>query len=606
MTIKNSTNEDEDYMMPVEDVNNITYKFVERKVILRIRNRVCESAEELVHSDLFKIMVIKSIDFLKKRHSILLRMFGQGPDAEISTQTLIQTLQYLIKLNLEETCKILPQAECFLGNEEQLFNYTEFLYNYWRSFDRIIICDSIGDRLDKRPYRTFNNRVEFLGDLIRKVYRDIQENLMKHPNIYRQIHAGANIGTIALPKRLHLPASYPKTLEKIGVIRQILINPPLVLETPMNKRKGQFERVDENPLPKLNLHPDEWLCFPVKVGSLIILTYIHETFYSLGLSMANLFQIATDEELEKKPDGIYFYGVEENLYSEDCACKTCFFDDEEEGLLIATVPRTDEFGYFGYLKKMILTLHNIIKMKNHNLPFHGSFTKIHLRGGESASILLIGDTGAGKSETLEAFQTEGDDLISDITIIADDMGSLGYGESGEVLGYGTEVGAFLRLDDLSPASTFGTIDRAIFMNATKTNARVIIPVTELHDVLKGTSVDFLLYANNYEVVDEEHPIIERFKSAEEALSVFRQGKAMSKGTTAATGLQSTYFVNIFGPPAYRELHEELAKQYFDDMFAQGVFIGEIRTELGIKGMERKGPQKASKALIQLIQEIKEI
>lgn len=592
-------------MIPVEDRNNISYKFVERKVILRIRNRVCESAEELVHSGLFEIMVIKSIDYLKKRRSILLTMFGKEPDAKILTQTLIRTLQYLIKLNLKETCKILPQAECFLGNEEQLFNYTEFLYNYWRSFDRIIICDSIGDRLDKRPYRTFNYRVESLGDLIRKVYRDVQENLMKHPNIYRQIHAGANIGTIALPKRLALPNSYPKTLEKIGVIRQILINPPLVLETPMNKRKGQFERIGENPLPKLSLQPEEWLCFPVKVGSLVILTYIHETFYSLGLSMANLFQIATDEELEKKPDGIYFYGVEENLYSEG-SCQTCFFDDEEEGLLIATIPRSDEFGYFGYLKKMILTLHNIIQMKNHNLPFHGSFTKIHLREGESASILLIGDTGAGKSETLEAFQTQGTDLISDITIIADDMGSLQYEDSGKVLGYGTEVGAFLRLDDLSPASTFGTIDRAIFMNATKINARVIIPVTELHDVLRGTPVDMLLYANNYEAVDEEHPIIEQFESPEEALNVFRQGKAMSKGTTAAKGLQSTYFVNIFGPPVYYELHEELAKQYFTDLFAQGTFIGEIRTQLGIQGMERKGPQEASEALLQLIQKIKKV
>jgi hypothetical protein len=593
-------------MSPVEATNNINYRFVERKVILRIRNRVCESAEELVHSALFEIMVIKSIEYLKERRSILLTMFGKEPDAKISTQTLIQTLQYLIKLNLEETCKILPQAECFLGNEEQLFNYTEFLYNYWRSFDRIIICDSVGDRLDKRPYRTFNYRVESLGDLIRKVYRDIQENLMKHPNIYRQIHAGANMGTIALPKKLNLPETYPKILEKIGVIRQILINPPLVLETPMNKRKGQFERVDENPLLKMSIYPDEWLCFPVKVGSLVILTYIHETFYSLGLSMANLFQIATDEELEKKPDGLYFYGVEEDLYSEDCECKTCFFDDEEEDLLIAAIPRSDEFGYFGYLKKMILTLHNIIKMKNGNLPFHGSFTKIYLREGEAASILLVGDTGAGKSETLEAFQSQGTDLISNITIIADDMGSLKYGESGEVLGYGTEVGAFLRLDDLSPASTFGTIDRAIFMNATKTNARVIIPVTELHDVLRGTPVDMLLYANNYEAVDEEHPIIERFESPEDALNVFRQGKAMSKGTTAAKGLQSTYFVNIFGPPAYYELHEELAKQYFTALFDQGAFIGEIRTQLGIKGMERKGPQIASEALLQLIQDIKRI
>ena len=46
----------------------------------------------------------------------------------------------------------------------------------------------------------------------------------------------------------------------------------------------------------------------------------------------------------------------------------------------------------------------------------------------------------------------------------------------------------------------------------------------------------------------------------EALKVFRDGTSMSKGTTTSTGLVHTYFANIFGPPQYRELHEQLAGQ----------------------------------------------
>ena len=58
-----------------------------------------------------------------------------------------------------------------------------------------------------------------------------------------------------------------------------------------------------------------------------------------------------------------------------------FFDDLENDMLIATIPCRDEFGYFGYLKKMALTLHNIIMLKRGRLPYHGAMFNIALRGG---------------------------------------------------------------------------------------------------------------------------------------------------------------------------------------------------------------------------------
>ncbi len=50
---------------------------------------------------------------------------------------------------------------------------------------------------------------------------------------------------------------------------------------------------------------------------------------------------------------------------------------------------------------------------------------------------------------------------------------------------------------------------------------------------------------------DEHPVIERFKSAEWALDIFREGAVMSKGTTTSSGLVHSYFANIFGPPEYK-------------------------------------------------------
>ena len=83
----------------------------------------------------------------------------------------------------------------------------------------------------------------------------------------------------------------------------------------------------------------------------------------------------------------------------------------------------------------------------------------------------------------------------------------------------------------------------------------MLPVTSLEDVLRGYPVDFLLYANNYEAVDEAHPVIDRLADDEAALAVFREGAAMSKGTTTSTGITNSYFANPFRPAQRRDQHE---------------------------------------------------
>lgn len=180
------------------------------------------------------------------------------------------------------------------------------------------------------------------------------------------------------------------------------------------------------------------------------------------------------------------------------------------------------------------------------------------------------------------------------------MGSLNIDKDGDILGYGTETGAFVRLDDLQPGFAFGQIDRTIIMNPNQVNARVVLPVTTFHNVSKGFKVDFVLYANNYETVDEDHPVFEAFSTPEQAIDVFRAGNVMSKGTTSTTGLVHTYFANIFGPEQYQELHEQIAKRYFQAFFDQGLFVGQMRTQLGVIGKERSGPQEAAAELLAVL------
>ena len=368
----------------------------------------------------------------------------------------------------------------------------------------------------------------------------------------------------------------------------------------MNKRTGKFERVRKNPLELFDLKAGEWLCYPAKVGSLIILIYFHNRFAELGHSLCNLFEMAEDEDLARKPDAVYAFGVPDGVLNGFGSFPTVFYDDEENGILVGAIPGRDEFGYFGYLKKMVLTLHNIIMMKKGKLPFHGAFVRIRLKGGLDKTILFIGDTGAGKSETLEALRDLGETSIEDLIIIADDMGSLEMAPAG-VIGYGTEIGAFLRLDDLPPGYALGQIDRAIIMSPNQVNARIILPVTTFLNVVKGHKVDFILYANNYEDIDDDHPIVEFFANPGQAFSVFREGTVMSKGTTTTTGIVHSYFANVFGPPQYKELHEALAHKFFQAFFKQGIPVGQIRTRLGISGWERQGPLDASRELLKIIQ-----
>ena len=578
-----------------------TLSIIGNKVVLNIRERMCETAEEMLASDKFRLVLNHCLNNLRSKNSPLLEFFGTCEADEECIDYLVKTLSLLVKYEANVVPHIYDKSARFLKDLDKLAGFVEYLYDYWRHFDRFIINDSEGDRLDKRPYRTFNETIEQLTHLIRTVYRHIQENITgSHPSVYRQVPAGAEMAVISLPKDIAYQGENYRKLNSVPVIRQMLIYPPLVIQQPMNKRTGDFKKINQNPVDLVDLTPGEWLCYPAKVGKFLIMVYFHLDFFELGFSMCNLFELANDSDLEKKPDALFIYGVPGNLIDGLAKYSTVFYDDDENKIFVGAIPDRPEFGYFGYLKKMILTLHNSIVMKMGNMPFHGAMVKIMLQGNKEATILMMGDTGAGKSETLEAFRVLADKYIRELTIIADDMGSIELDQNGCPIGYGTEIGAFLRLDDLQPGYAFGHLDRSIIFNPSQVNARIVFPVTKFETVIAGHKIDYILYANNYEEIDTEHPVIEKFTSPEWALDIFSEGAVMSKGTTTTTGLVHSYFANIFGPPEYKEVHDKIAAKYFASFFKNNVFVGQMRTRLGISGYESNGPKEAAMALLRII------
>lgn len=585
-----------------------SYKLFDGKVVIRTRGRICEKPEELLSSALFRRVLERCISDLQRRESPLLGIFLHKDIIPDDIDVLVDTLVYLIKIPSDLVPRLVPGAEQFFRNRNLFNDFIEHLYNYWRHLGRLMIADSEGQTFENRPYRTFNNTVETLTNVVRSTYREIQEAITgAHPRIYRQVSAGSEVAAIALPKPVPLPAGSYAKLSCVPVIRQVLIYPPLIFSPPMNKRTGAFARVDKNPLDEIDLGASEdWLCYPARVGSLVIMIYFNIRFFELGFSLCNLFDLAEDDELTRQPDAIFVYGVPNvpAAHAPD-GNPTIFYDDKANGILCGTIPISDQFGYFGYLKKMVLTLHNIKMMSMGRMPFHGALFSIAMRERGSFNVLVMGDTGAGKSETLEAMRQLNHEDIKDITIIADDMGSLEMTPDGRVMGHGTEVGAFVRLDDLQPGYAFGQIDRAIILNANQVNARVVLPVTTYSNVVRGWKIDLVLYANNYEAVDEEHPAVQRFAKSKEALEVFRAGAVMSKGTTTTTGMVNSFFANVFGPQQYPKDYDALAERYFAAFFRNNVFVGQLRTQLGIPGKEQTGPHDAAEVLIETFKHLRE-
>ena len=578
-----------------------SFLMLEGKIVLWLRDRVCEDADDLLSSDQFEKFLNRCLCDLQNKNSKLLEVFGHNEITEKDQEKLVSTLHFLTRLPAEHVVKLVDGSDVFFKDKSLFNSLVEYIYNYWRHFKRLIISQTELNDVDLRPNTTFARTIEHLTTLVRNTYRDIQVNITgKYPRIYRQVSAGAEIAAITKVKQLDIPAIYKSKLQDIGLIRQVLLYPPMIFNSSTNKRTGFFEPVKTNPIEMINPDPTRWLCYPAMVGSLLILVYFSIDEFELNFALCNLFELAAGADLRRKPDAMIFFGAENADLPEELHKKSFFFDDQSNEMLIGVVPEDESFGYFGYIKKLVLTLHNIKMMKIGRLPFHGACFQLKLSNTPAKTVLIMGDTGAGKSETLEAFRSIASKEIEDVTIIADDMGSLNINEKGDVIAYGTEIGAFVRLDDLQPGYAFGQMDRAVIMNANQVNARVVIPVTNYETIMTGHKIDYVLYANNYDKIKERESAIRKVNDVEKALDIFRSGRVMSKGTTTTTGVVQTYFANIFGPHQYQELHEILAKEYFGKFFKKDVFVGEMLTQLGVEGFERNGPLNAAKDLLKLI------
>ncbi|HSV43081.1 MAG TPA: hypothetical protein VLJ10_00875, partial [Candidatus Bathyarchaeia archaeon] len=125
----------------------LSYKTINRKIIIKIKDRICETPDELLSSPMFKTLLKNSIKQLETKGSPLLELFGSEKMSVEMLNDFIEMLKFLTKIEGRLVPNVLPGARVFLKNKHLLNEFVEYVYNYWRSFDRFIICDSTGSNL---------------------------------------------------------------------------------------------------------------------------------------------------------------------------------------------------------------------------------------------------------------------------------------------------------------------------------------------------------------------------------------------------------------------------------------------------------------------------
>lgn len=564
------------------------------RAMINFTLKYCDTKEKLLSSYGFRRVVESFIQKIKKEDPIVYDYYLEGfKTDENLVESLIESFKLMTVFRTEEVVEVDNKYSYFFDDKDLFIELIELLIQYWKKLERysIVRNNRLSEGLQNVRFIQAN---DLFNDLVLTTARRIQETVNGfEQRVHRQVTVGATASLTLNDVNWNCPFEY-KGLSQIPFISTVVIRPPYITYTKRNTRDGVFQEHSQNPLQNIVLNEDDWFVFPAKVGNMLTFVYFHKDFMAHGIGLSNLFELAKESEyIGKKPDIIYVFG-----YPDDIEEKRIFYyKDLKNDILIGYANYCDDIDYFGYMKKMLLTLHNVKQIEKKNLPIHGAMVNIVLKNGKESNIIIVGDSGAGKSESLEAFRALNENYIRHMRVIFDDMGYLQKEEDGTIKGYGTEIGAFVRIDDLDPAYAYEQLDRGIYTNPDRINARITIPASTYEVISKGYKVDVMLYANNYNDMDKK---IVFYEDLDKAIQIFEDGARKAKGTTTEKGLVKSYFANPFGPVQEREDTEILVRQYFSEMKQKGVEIGEIYTSLAIDGRSKDGPREAAEELFTII------
>ena len=593
--------------------------------ILEIRD-TCKTPLELLNSNAFlKYLNIYKKQFLKELKS---RKNSDQKEEVIHKIEFVEKIQPNIFI---EILKIDNLLEDEIAKFKESIRFLEGLFHHYRkkSYTRLIklhddilnskeSAESIKDRISQRANKLTDLILETRRLLLTKVDFSIGVRRSQGLECQPNVTCGEISGT-----SIDLPKAYSK-LNEVPLTTHADMRTGIHYTTHANKRAFPFFALDHNPYKDKNFKSSEYVAIPFEVGQWNIVAYIHKSRGCIELEpgLLNLFPFSKVRKLAgSKPDGVFIFGCPNSDMSD-----LGYHYDKENKILVGLIPNLEDCKYFGYGKKPILTLHNVLCILNDHLPLHCGCTRYVVRFD---------------SKTNEPY-------ISDSFIKADDMGRASLFDNNKIVSkngngnipyfFGTETGAFACLDGFSDYTKMQMEGREIGYNKhAGTNARQIVPVTDYTEVSTGSELDILLYLNNYDLIEPGKSCMSVDMTVDDALDHFRKGARVAAGSTQTHRgkVEISYWANPFpllkdkdwnDLPEHADLSEKfkkIEKKFFDiikDRVDSGkMIIGVAHSMLmaGVYGentddklkkcgfndrelVEHEGPERAARDMINLI------
>ncbi|MAQ72727.1 MAG: hypothetical protein CMD49_00255 [Gammaproteobacteria bacterium] len=594
--------------------------------ILEIRDG-CETPLQLLKSKAFA----QYLEIYKKQFTKELELRKDTDQKEEA----LHKIKYIKSIRPKTFIDILEGATPFSGDElmqhRQSVRFFDGAFHHYRtkSYTRLVrlhneilekneTTESIKDKITTKAHK--------LSDLILELRRILLIRVGFNEGVRRtqglECHPNVTCGEIS-GHYIDLPSTY-SNLSHVPITTTADMRTGVHYTTHANKRAFPFFALDHNPYKNKKFNPEEYVAIPFEVGKWNIIAYIHKSRGCIEMEpgLLNLFPFSNVKNLaNKKPDGIFIFGCPHSTMDD-----LGYFYDKKDNILVGLIPNIDDCKYFGYGKKPVLTLHNVLCILNDELPLHCGCTRYAVRF----------DTKTNEPYIFDSF------------IKADDMGraSLQNGNKKTMTQYagsvpyffGTETGAFACLDGFSEHAKMQMEGREIGYNKhSGTNARQIVPVTDYAEVSTGSELDILLYLNNYDLIAPGNDCMNVNMDVDEALDHFRKGARVAAGSTQTHRgkVEISYWANPFpllkdkdwkDLPEHKDLcqkFEKIEKKFFDSikkrveaghmkigvahsMLMAGVYEKNTDAKLTKCGfndrdlVEHQGPERAAKDMISLI------